>query len=222
MRQASGLRPLQAWRPYIPMRTYISVLRWFGQKPPGDTQRLRSADGNACETLKQKEPRQEWLSNFKAFSLRLFLIVAQHFCSCRLRSDSGGSGRAVEGRLRSSAGQRGERRIHQRGRWEQLVPANDCAREVQLLQEDLCNSHEAFVVHAAVVSPDYHLQEEQYFSHLLCMRTFEMTAQRSSLTCRTFPWGLSSNSSACWYRGSRVFRAILVFFLATYAPLFRR
>lgn len=35
------------------------------------------------------------------------------------------------------------------------------------------------------------------------------------LTCKTLPCGLSSKSSACWYSGSSVFLAILVFFLAT-------
>lgn len=43
-----------------------------------------------------------------------------------------------------------------------------------------------------------------------------------SLTCSTLPWGPSSKSRACWYRGSQVFLATFVFFLAKQAPFSSR
>lgn len=63
---------------------------------------------------------------------------------------------------------------------------------------------------------------ERYFIHFSRHFLIFFNEESFRLTCKTLPCGLSSKSSACWYRGSSVFLAILVFFLATYAPLFSR
>ena len=69
-----------------------------------------------------------------------------------------GAGGALQGGLGEASGKGSDAGICQRGGREQLVPAADCGRQVQVLQEDLGHSHEALVVHSPVVPPHYYLQ----------------------------------------------------------------
>lgn len=69
-----------------------------------------------------------------------------------------GAGGALQGGLGEASGEGSDAGICQRGGREQLVPAADCGRQVQVLQEDLGHSHEALVVHTPVIPPHYYLQ----------------------------------------------------------------
>lgn len=71
-----------------------------------------------------------------------------------------GAGGALQGGLGEAPGEWSDAGICQRGGREQLVPAADGGREVQVLQEDLGHSHEALVVHTPVISPHYYLQRK--------------------------------------------------------------
>lgn len=64
-----------------------------------------------------------------------------------------GAGGALQGGLGEASGEGSDAGICQRRGREQLVPAADCGREVQVLQEDLGHSHEALVVHSPVIPP---------------------------------------------------------------------
>lgn len=71
-----------------------------------------------------------------------------------------GAGGALQGGLGEAPGEWSDAGICQRGGREQLVPAADRSREVQVLQEDLGHSHEALVVHPPVISPHYYLERK--------------------------------------------------------------
>ena len=64
-----------------------------------------------------------------------------------------GAGGALQGGLGEASGEWSDAGICQRRGREQLVPAADCGREVQVLQEDLGHSHEALVVHSPIIPP---------------------------------------------------------------------
>lgn len=66
---------------------------------------------------------------------------------------------AVQWRLRRQPCEWSECRVHQRGCWKQFVPANHRAWEIQLLQQNLCYTHETFMVQASIVAPHNHLHE---------------------------------------------------------------
>lgn len=70
-----------------------------------------------------------------------------------------GAGGALQGGLGEASGEGSDAGVCQRGGREQLVPAADCGRQVQVLQEDLGHSHEALVVHTPVIPPHYYLEE---------------------------------------------------------------
>lgn len=69
-----------------------------------------------------------------------------------------GAGGALQGGLGEASGEGSDAGVCQRGGREQLVPAADCGRQVQVLQKDLGHSHEALVVHTPVIPPHYYLQ----------------------------------------------------------------
>lgn len=69
-----------------------------------------------------------------------------------------GAGGALQGGLGEASGEGSDAGICQRRGREQLVPATDCGREVQVLQEDLGHSHEALVVHTPVIPPHDNLR----------------------------------------------------------------
>lgn len=69
-----------------------------------------------------------------------------------------GAGGALQGGLGEASGEVSDAGICQRGGREQFVPAADCGRQVQVLEEDLGHSHEALVVHTSVIPPNYYLQ----------------------------------------------------------------
>lgn len=69
-----------------------------------------------------------------------------------------GAGGALQGGLGEASGEGSDAGICQRRGREQLVPAADCGREVQVLQEDLGHSHEALVVHTPVIPPHDYLR----------------------------------------------------------------
>lgn len=68
------------------------------------------------------------------------------------------AGGALQGGLGEASGEGSNAGICQWGGREQLVPATDCGRQVQVLQEDLGHSHEALVVHTPIIPPHYYLQ----------------------------------------------------------------
>lgn len=70
-----------------------------------------------------------------------------------------GAGGALQGGLGEASGEGSDAGICQGGGREQLVPAADCGRQVQVLQEDLGHSHEALVVHTPVIPPHYYLEK---------------------------------------------------------------
>ncbi len=70
-----------------------------------------------------------------------------------------GAGGAFQGGLGEASGEGSNAGICQRGGREQLIPAADCGRQVQVLQEDLGHSHEALVVHTPVIPPHYYLKK---------------------------------------------------------------
>lgn len=76
----------------------------------------------------------------------------------RGRLGAGGAGGALQRGLREASGERADAGVCQRGGREQLVPAADAGRQVQVLQQDLGHSHEALVVHTPVIPPHYYLQ----------------------------------------------------------------
>lgn len=71
---------------------------------------------------------------------------------------AGGAGGALQGGLREASGEGSDAGVCQRGGREQLIPATDCGRQVQVLQKDLGHSHEALVVHTPIIPPHYYLQ----------------------------------------------------------------
>lgn len=75
------------------------------------------------------------------------------------------AGGALQGGLREASGEGSDAGVCQGGGREQLIPAADCGRQVQVLQEDLGHSHEALVVHTPVIPPHYYLEEkwQQFF-----------------------------------------------------------
>lgn len=74
-----------------------------------------------------------------------------------------GAGGALQGGLGETSGEWSDAGVCQRGGREQLVPAADCGRQVQVLQKDLGHSHEALVVHTPVIPPHYYLEERQQY-----------------------------------------------------------
>lgn len=72
-----------------------------------------------------------------------------------------GAGGALQGGLGEASGEGSDAGICQRRGREQLVPAADCGREVQVLQEDLGHSHEALVVHTPVIPPHDDLRRRE-------------------------------------------------------------
>lgn len=83
-------------------------------------------------------------------------------CRCLRAGRAGG---ALQRGLREASGQGADVGVCQRGGREQLIPAANCGRQVQVLQEDLSHSHEALVVHTPIVPPYYYL-------HNFALRTF--------------------------------------------------
>lgn len=79
-----------------------------------------------------------------------------------------GAGGTLQGGLREASGEGSDAGVCQRGGREQLVPATDGGREVQVLQEDLGHSHEALVVHTPVIPPHYDLEEKKKSNINLC------------------------------------------------------
>lgn len=73
-----------------------------------------------------------------------------------------GAGGALQRGLREASGEGSDAGVCQGGGREQLVPAADCGRQVQVLQKDLGHSHEALVVHTPVIPPHYYLQERRH------------------------------------------------------------
>lgn len=67
-----------------------------------------------------------------------------------------GAGGTLQRGLGEASGEGSDAGVCQRRGREQLVPAADCGRQVQVLQKDLGHSHEALVVHSPVIPPyDY-------------------------------------------------------------------
>lgn len=79
------------------------------------------------------------------------------------------AGGALQGGLREASGEGSDAGVCQGGGREQLIPAADCGRQVQVLQEDLGHSHEALVVHTPIIPPHYYLEKkwQQFFFLLL-------------------------------------------------------
>lgn len=110
-----------------------------------------------------------------------------------------GAGGAFQGGLREASGKGSDAGVCQRGGREQLIPATDCGRQVQVLQKDLGHSHEALVVHTPIIPPHDYLWRRQRVS--LAWHEYSNYSNKTLLTtstCRTLPWGLSSNNRACW------------------------
>lgn len=80
-------------------------------------------------------------------------------CGCLLGClGAWGAGGALQRGLGEASGEGSDAGVCQRGGREQLVPAADCCRQVQVLQKDLGHSHEALVVHTPVIPPHNYLQ----------------------------------------------------------------
>lgn len=100
-------------------------------------------------------------------------------CVCTRRLGARGAGGALQGGLGEPSGEGSDAGVCQRRGREQLVPAADCGREVQVLQEDLGHSHEALVVHAPVIAPHDYLgiqRNKKMRAGLVCLRTGKQTA----------------------------------------------
>lgn len=91
------------------------------------------------------------------------------------------AGGALQGGLREASGEGSDAGVCQGGGREQLIPAADCGRQVQVLQEDLGHSHEALVVHTPVIPPHYYLEEKWqqffFFTDFQCCGDFSATGR---------------------------------------------
>lgn len=93
------------------------------------------------------------------YSRGLFTVrVSMSVCVSTRCLGARGAGGALQGGLGEASGEGSDAGICQRGGRKQLVPAADCGREVQVLQEDLGHSHEALVVHTPVIPPHDNLR----------------------------------------------------------------
>lgn len=104
------------------------------------------------------------------YTVRVSVSARLRLCPCTWASTrclgAWGAGGALQGGLGEASGQGSDVVICQRGGREQLVPAADCGRQVQVLQKDLGHSHEALVVHTPVIPPHYYLEERwEYIMH---------------------------------------------------------
>lgn len=111
-----------------------------------------------------------------------------------------GAGGALQGGLGEASGEGSNAGICQRRGREQLVPAADCGREVQVLQEDLGHSHEALVVHTPVIPPHDYLWRRFFFkrAELICVLVPSESAGGAAdkpLTVRGVPGGLCPEGS---------------------------
>lgn len=111
-----------------------------------------------------------------------------------LRPVTAGSHCALQGKLRGLAQERACSGIHHWGGWEELVPANCQSWQIQFFQEDPCNSHEVLALHAAVVSPHYHLRNKRVstVNSQTCMLAWEAAVWPISLSllCIQLLWAL--------------------------------
>lgn len=83
--------------------------------------------------------------------------IAPGLLSSSRSSGARGAGGTLQRGLRQAPGEGSECGVGHRGCGEEFVPASDGSTQVQLIQHDLGHTHEALVVHTAVVSPDDHL-----------------------------------------------------------------
>lgn len=101
------------------------------------------------------------------YSTRVHVCVCLCVCACARGWVSTrclgarGAGGALQGGLGEASGEGSDAGICQRRGREQLVPAADRGREVQVLQEDLGHSHEALVVHTPVIPPHDNLRRRE-------------------------------------------------------------
>lgn len=78
-----------------------------------------------------------------------------------LWANAGRPGWTFQRWLGSPAGEGSECGVHQGWRWEQFVPSDHHAGQIEFFQQDLSNTHKAFMVHPAIVPPDNHLQKHR-------------------------------------------------------------